>query len=100
MVTIYRLYVLQPVFVLIYSIQEEVHRFTVSKMTQKKRKTIKRSSLEDIVGIGPAKAKALLSHFGGLSGVKSADAEELMQVKGIDGATAQRIIEHFKGDKK
>lgn len=90
----------QPVFVLIYSIQEEVHRFTVSKMTQKKRKTIKRSSLEDIVGIGPTKAKALLSRFGGLSGVKSADAEELMQVKGIDSATAQRIIEHFKGDKK
>ena len=90
----------QPVFVLIYGIQEEVHRFSVSKMTQKKRKTLKRSSLENIAGVGPAKAKAILSYFGGLAAVKKADVDELEKVKGVDRALAEKITEYFKGDKK
>ncbi len=68
---------------LIYKIQEEVHRFTVSSMTRAKRKKETTSVLEKIDGIGAAKAKALLSHFGGLAGVKKASAEELAAVKGI-----------------
>ena len=90
----------QPVFVLIYGIQEEVHRFSVSKMTQKKRKNLKRSSLENIAGVGPAKAKAILSYFGGLAAVKKADVDELEKVKGVDRALAEKITEYFKGDKK
>ena len=90
----------QSVFVLIYGIQEEVHRFTVSHMSAKKRKTLRHSSLEKIDGIGPAKAKALLSHFGGLGGVKAASAEELIKVRGIDENLAQKITEYFKGDIK
>jgi len=90
----------QPVFVLIYGIQEEVHRFTVSHMSAKKRKTIRRSTLEKIDGIGEAKAKELLKHFGGLADVKKASAEELMQVRGINADLANKITEYFKGDKK
>ena len=86
----------QPVFLLIYKIQEEVHRFTVSRMSSAKRKTLKKSSLEAINGIGPAKAKALLSAFGGLKGVKDADFEALTNVKGITDTDAQNIIDHFK----
>ena len=89
----------QPVFVLIYGIQEEVHRFTVSRMSQKKRKTIRRSSLESVSGLGPVKAKKLLEHFGGLNGVKNASVEELAQVSGVNEALAQKIYDHFKGDK-
>ena len=86
----------QPVFLLIYKIQEEVHRFTVSRMSSSKRKTLKKSSLEAIKGIGPSKAKALLSAFGGLKGVKDADFEALTNVKGITDTDAQNIIDHFK----
>lgn len=85
----------QAVFNLIYKIQEEVHRFALSKMTQKKRKTLKKSSLTEIKGIGEAKAKALLSHFKGLSNIKTATKEELMQVKGITEANAEELIKHF-----
>ncbi len=85
----------QQVFLLIYKLQEEVHRFTVSKMTKAKRKTLKRSSLEDIKGIGPSKAKALLAEFGGLKGVKEASKESLVTVKGISDKDADNIIEHF-----
>ena len=90
----------QAVFMLIYKIQEEVHRFTVSSMTRAKRKKETTSVLEKIDGIGAAKAKALLSHFGGLAGVKKASAEELAAVKGITPEIAERIITYFdKGER-
>ncbi len=83
------------VYSLIFRIQEEVHRFTVSKMMNAKRKNIKTSVLEEIDGIGRARAKALLSRFGGLSGVKSATEAELITVQGITPETAKKIIEYF-----
>lgn len=90
----------QPVFVLIYGIQEEVHRFTVARMTEKKRKTIKRSTLENIDGIGEAKAKLLLKTFGGLAGVRKASVDELASVKGVTPEIAEKIKEYLMGDKK
>ncbi len=90
----------QQVFVFIYKIQEEVHRFTVSRMEGAKRKTLKRSSLETVKGIGPTKAKTLLSAFGGLGKLKTAEEAEIARVKGISAADAKNIFEHFHGDKK
>ncbi len=83
------------VFVFIYRIQEEVHRYTVSRMDAAKRKTLTRSSLTKIKGIGDAKAKALLAAFGGLAGVKAATEQELLAVKGISVADAHRIYTTF-----
>ncbi len=84
------------VFVFIYKLQEEVHRFTVSKMSQAKSKTLTKSSLTKIKGIGDAKAKALLKAFGGYGGVKNASLDELIAVKGISRADAENIVEYFK----
>ncbi len=83
------------VFVLIYRIQEEVHRFTVSRMTAAKRKTLTHSSLTAIRGIGDAKAKALLAAHGGLAGVKNATEEQLAATKGISAADARSIYRHY-----
>ncbi len=83
------------VFMLIYRIQEEVHRFTVSRMDTAKRKTLTHSSLTKIKGIGDTKAKALLSAFGGLGGVKNATEEELAAVKGITKTDAVHIRAYF-----
>lgn len=85
----------QQIFILIYKIQEEVHRFTVSKMESAKRKTIKRSSLEAIEGIGPAKAKILLGRLGGIRGVKTATEAEIAAVKGISISDAARVYNYF-----
>lgn len=87
------------IFTFIYRLQEEVHRFTVSKMTDAKRKTLKRSTLQDIDGIGEKKAKALLAHFRSLSAIKSADVGELAAVKGISQSDAERIAAHFADEK-
>lgn len=86
----------QQVYSLIYKIQEEVHRFTISKMMSGKRKAEKTSVLENIKGVGKSKAKALLAAFGGLSAIKQADISELCRVKGITQSIAKNIKEYFK----
>ncbi len=85
----------QAVFSLIYRIQEEVHRYSVSKMDGAKRKTLTTSSLEKINGIGKAKAKALLTHFGGLATIKKATVDQLMSVSGVGKKDAENIYEYF-----
>ena len=86
----------QSVYTLIYHIQEEVHRFTVSKMSAAKRKTQTTSVLEEIDGIGSARAKALLTHFGGLAGVKKATVEELCAIRGVTKEIAENIVVYFQ----
>lgn len=88
------------IFRFIYSIQEEVHRYTVGRMTNAKRKTLKRSTLENIDGIGPAKAKKLLRHFGSMTAVKNATADELKAVGGITENDANNIIAYYSKDNK
>jgi excinuclease ABC subunit C len=83
------------VYTLIYNIQEEVHRFTISKMSAAKRKTQKTSVLETIDGIGKARAKALLAHFGGLAGIRKAGVKELCAIRGVTPEIAEKIIAHF-----
>ena len=85
----------QAVYGLIFRIQEEVHRYTVSKMSNAKSNTVKKSSLEKIKGIGASKANALLAHFGGISAIKGASLEELCTVKGISKKDAESIINYY-----
>ena len=80
---------------MIYRIQEEVHRFTVSRMDAAKRKTLTHSTLTKIKGIGDAKAKMLLTAFGGMAGVKAATEEEIAAVKGISKTDAANIRAYF-----
>ena len=87
-------------FVFIYKIQEEVHRFTVSKMDSAKRKTLTTSSLTKIEGVGDAKAKKLLKAFGGIGKIKTASAEEIAAVKGIGEKDAKKIFEYFHKEGK
>ena len=89
----------KALYMFIYRVQEEVHRFAISRMSGAKRKTLRTSSLEKIKGIGPAKAKMLLSRLGSLSAVKQATEEELSDLPGINEETAKRITEYFKKER-
>ena len=89
----------RALYMFIYRVQEEVHRFAISRMSSAKRKTLRTSSLEKIKGIGPAKAKMLLSRLGSLSAVKNATAEELTALSGITAELADNIIGYYKKDK-
>ena len=85
----------QSVFMLIYKIQDEVHRFTVGRTTNAKRKTLKHSSLEKIEGIGPVKARKLLASMGSIATIKNATVDELAAVNGINDTDALNIYKYF-----
>ncbi len=88
------------VYGFIYNLQEEAHRFAVKSSQRAKTKTLTHSVLERIDGIGPAKAKALLSAMP-LGKIKGAKPDELMSIKGISRRDSEAIYAYFhKGDKK
>ena len=83
------------VYTFIYNIQEEVHRFAIKNTTKAKIKTLTHSSLEKIKGIGPKKAKLLLSSMP-LAKVRVASIKELSEIKGISTTDAENIYEYYK----
>ena len=87
------------VYAFIYNLQEEAHRFAVKNSQKNKIKTMTHSTLEKIEGIGPMKAKALLASMP-LGKIRTASVDELMTVKGIGKADAERIHEYFKKRKE
>ncbi len=87
------------VFSLVTSIQDEVHRFAISYHHKKHTKRSLSSRFTEIDGIGEAKAKALLKHFKTVGAVKSADVEQLKEVKGISEKNAKSIYEYFNSEK-
>ncbi len=88
-------------FQFIYSIQEEVHRFSLSRMDSKRRKTVKQSSLTKIRGIGEKKAAVLLKAMKSVKAIRSASVEALTAVPGISKKDAEEIYGayHTKGKK-
>lgn len=60
--------------------QDEVHRFAITAHRKKRDKSLTRSSLENIDGVGPATRKKLLNHFSSISNIKKASIEELENV--------------------
>lgn len=87
------------VLFLLQKIRDEAHRFVLAFHRKRRSKQTLRSSLDDIPGIGPAKRKALLVHFGSLKKVELASEEELRKVKGISQANIAAIKAFFQGKK-
>lgn len=82
------------VYAFIYNLQEEAHRFAIKASSGAKTKSLTKSSLEKIDGIGPAKAKKLLSAMP-LSKIKTASKEELAAISGISLSDAENIYNYF-----
>ncbi|MBP5230611.1 MAG: excinuclease ABC subunit UvrC [Clostridia bacterium] len=90
----------QDVFVFIYKIQEEVHRYALSRMDARRRNAVKHSSLTNVKGVGEARAQDLLRHFGTLEALRAASAEEIAKVRGINAETAARLAAYLKEGEK
>jgi excinuclease ABC subunit C len=80
---------------LIQRARDEAHRFAISGHRRKRARSRQTSMLEAIGGLGPARRRALLRHFGGLQGVLRAGIEDLGRAPGIGPALAQAIYEHL-----
>ncbi|RED15943.1 excinuclease ABC subunit UvrC [Parasphingopyxis lamellibrachiae] len=76
-------------------LRDEAHRFAIGAHRQKRAKAMGTSPLDQVPGIGPARKRALLLHFGTARAVKSAGLEDIMRVPGVSKAMAQAIYDHF-----
>ncbi|MCC3298861.1 excinuclease ABC subunit UvrC [Arthrobacter caoxuetaonis] len=76
---------------LLQRIRDEAHRFAITFHRQKRGKSMTASALDGIPGLGPAKQKALIKHFGSVRKLRQADIEALMEVPGIGPAMAAVI---------
>ncbi|MCI8497539.1 MAG: excinuclease ABC subunit UvrC, partial [Clostridiales bacterium] len=85
-------------FTLVSTIQEEVHRFAIGYHRQKRSKSAVSSTLLDIPGIGPARAKALLKQFKTVGRIREAEEQELSGAPGMNAAAAKAVWEYFHRD--
>lgn len=81
------------------SIQEEVHNYAISYHRSLRNKSLTKSILDDIQGIGSKRKKALLSHFKNIEDIKVATFEELLEVEGMNKASAENVYNFFKRSK-
>lgn len=84
-----------PLLHLLQRMRDESHRFAITHHRKLRKKGALRSALEDIPGIGPAKRKALLRHFGGLKLVINATLEELSAAPKLTRSDAEAVFNHF-----
>jgi len=77
------------------AIQDEVHRFAVDFHRQRRSKTLIKSELENILGVGEKTRRKLLDHFKGVQGLESATVDEMMKVDGIGEKQAEIIRNYF-----
>ncbi|MGP0221307.1 excinuclease ABC subunit UvrC [Paenarthrobacter sp. NCHU4564] len=80
---------------LLQRIRDEAHRFAITFHRQKRGKAMTVSALDGVPGLGEAKRKALVSHFGSLKKIKAASVEELTSAKGIGPALAAAVVQHL-----
>jgi len=74
-------------------VRDEAHRFAVSYQRASRRKQLRESALDSVPGLGPAKKRALLAHFGSVEDVLRAREEDLARVPGIGPKLAKAILE-------
>jgi excinuclease ABC subunit C len=84
-----------PVLYFLQRLRDEAHRFAITTHRNSRAKKLTVSELDEVPGIGAARKRALLMHFGSARGVKSAGLKDLESVTGINQTTARQIYAHF-----
>lgn len=78
------------------SIQEEVHNYAISYHRSLRNKSLTKSELDDIQGIGEKRKKALLNHFKDIEAIKKATFEELLEVEGMNKTSSESVYNYFR----
>lgn len=80
---------------LVQRLRDEAHRFAITGHRRKRARRHNESILETVPGMGPAKRRALLTHFGGLQGVLRAGVADFERVPGIGATLARTLYDHL-----
>ncbi len=84
-----------PVLFYLQRLRDEVHRFAIGAHRDKRSKAIGASPLDEVPGIGPARKKALLMHFGTGRAVRNASLEDLKKAPGVSAGVAQQVYDFY-----
>ncbi|MDJ0994389.1 MAG: excinuclease ABC subunit UvrC [Dinoroseobacter sp.] len=84
-----------PVLYFIQRLRDEAHRFAIGTHRAKRSKSVSRTPLDDIPGVGATRKRALLAHFGSAKAVSRANLADLKAVDGVSEAMAQTIYDFF-----
>ena len=84
-----------PVLYFLQRLRDEAHRFAITTHRAGRSRTLTQSELDEIAGIGAARKRALLNHFGSARGVRMAGLADLEAAPGISRETARRVYAYF-----
>jgi excinuclease ABC subunit C len=84
-----------PLLFYLQRLRDEAHRFVIGGHRQKRAKAIGASPLDEIPGVGPARKRALLLHFGTSRAVRGASLEDLERAPGVSKSVARRVFEFY-----
>ncbi|MEE4155122.1 MAG: excinuclease ABC subunit UvrC [Erythrobacter sp.] len=84
-----------PVLFYAQRLRDEVHRYVIGAHRAKRSRAISASPLDEIPGIGPARKRALLLHFGTASKVRAAALEDLQRAPGVSAKVAQQVYDFY-----
>ena len=86
-----------PVLHYIQRLRDEAHRFVITSHRIKRKNATLVSALDDVIGIGAKRRKALLQRFGSVRAIQSVDAAEIAKIEGISETLAKQIIAALSG---
>ena len=84
-----------PLLFYLQNLRDEVHRFAIGAHRAKRSRAITASPLDEIPGIGPARKRALLLHFGTAGKVRAASLDDLQRAPGVSAAVAQTVYDFY-----
>lgn len=84
-----------PVLFYLQRLRDEVHRFVIGAHREKRAKAMGASPLDEVPGIGPARKKALLMHFGTARAVRNASLADLQKAPGVSAGVAQQVYDFY-----
>ncbi|WP_108500498.1 excinuclease ABC subunit UvrC [Paracoccus indicus] len=84
-----------PVLYFLQRLRDEAHRWAIGTHRAKRAKSAMANPLDEIAGVGAARKRALLTHFGSAKAVGRAGLADLQAVDGISAAIAQKVYDHF-----
>ena len=84
-----------PIAFYMQNIRDEAHRFAIGTHRKKRGKSVYKSRLDEIEGIGAVRKRDLLNYFGSVEEIAQASVKDLQKVSGISAKTAQIVYDYF-----
>jgi excinuclease ABC subunit C len=84
-----------PVLYFIQRLRDEAHRFAIGTHRAKRAKSVSATPLDEVPGVGAARKRALLAHFGSAKAVSRANLADLKAVEGVSDALARKLYDFF-----